>query len=76
MPRRDAHGQGRRTPGGLKKGIGSSGAANARAGEEYQIRALYQVKANSLIFQVTRSSGVAIILLNWFGTRLKEAAPT
>jgi len=35
-----------------------SGAANGRAGEEYQVRARYQVRANALLAAVTVVIGV------------------
>ena len=35
---------------------GSPGAANGRAGEEYQVRARYQVRANPLLLRVTGTS--------------------
>jgi len=35
-----------------------SGAANGRAGEEYQVRARYQVRANALLRQLSAPAGV------------------
>jgi len=51
---------------------GSSGAANDRAGEEYQVRARYQIRANALL--VWRYLDAAFLLPPVFPSRLSLVA--